>query len=248
LVIGDAHSHPDVSNDRFTWLANLIADTKPNVVVDIGDSADMASLFGVESGNRLPDFEQRRYREDVDVYLDSRTRLARGTKRVNGVRLVKTQGNHEHRITKWITKEPKLVGHVGLDDLQDAKFGWHLQPFLEPTHIDGVAYCHYWKRPGSDKPIGGRAHQLIQKYPGSFSRVWGHTHKFEWYEVQDGCGPKKITAVNCGMYCDPLDRAHEWAGTDVHAWRAGILVLQVHRGQILGHRWYDFHELKENYS
>lgn len=249
LVIGDSHSHPQVPNDRFTWLANLISEVKPDVVVDVGDSADMASLFGADKGNPSVDFEKRRYQDDLDVYHDSRVRLHRGLVKLKGTRLVKVLGNHEFRIERWVRAVPKLLGHIGLDDLEDERWGWEVQPFLRPVMIDGIAYCHYFKRPGSgDQPVGGKIHNVIARYPGSFSRVFGHTHRYEYYEVPEGSGPKKITAINCGMYCDPTDKAHDWAGTDVHAWRSGILTLTVNRGQILGHRWYDYQEIKEDYS
>ena len=44
LIIGDSHAHPDFNNERFTWLGKLIHDSRPDVVVNIGDMADMASL------------------------------------------------------------------------------------------------------------------------------------------------------------------------------------------------------------
>ena len=44
LIIPDGHTHPDYNNDRFTWLGKLIVDLQPEVVVNIGDMADMASL------------------------------------------------------------------------------------------------------------------------------------------------------------------------------------------------------------
>lgn len=217
--------------------------------MDIGDSADMASLFGADHGNLQAEFEQRRYRDDLDVYHDSRVRLQAGLKKSPKSRLVKITGNHEQRIVKWVRSQPKLTGTISLTDLEDTKFGWSVVPFLQPIQIDQVAYTHYFKRPGSgDQPVGGKIHNVIARYPGSFSRVFGHTHRFEYYEVQDGTGPKKITAINAGMFCDPADKAHDWAGTDIHAWRPGILTINVTKGQIHGFRWYDFSELRRDYA
>ena len=39
-----AHADPEVSNDRFSWLGDLIYDLKPDYVIDLGDGADMRSL------------------------------------------------------------------------------------------------------------------------------------------------------------------------------------------------------------
>lgn len=246
LVIGDAHSHPEVSNERFTWLANLISEIKPDVVVDIGDSADMASLFGADKNNLQVEFEQRRYKDDIDCYLDSRSRLAKMKAKP---RLVKCLGNHEYRVEKWLRSQPKLRGFIGMKDFQDHRFGWHVEPFLRPIQVDGVLYVHYWCSPGSERPIGGQIRNLLAKKPGSHSKIWGHTHRFEFAEVADG-GPngRKITAINCGMFADPRDKAHEWAGENIHDWRSGILTHEVSRGQISGFRWYSMEEIQRDYA
>ena len=39
-----AQADPEVSNDRFSWLGDLIYDLKPDYGIDIGDGADMSSL------------------------------------------------------------------------------------------------------------------------------------------------------------------------------------------------------------
>ena len=44
LIIGDPHAHRDYDNKRFTALGKYIAKEKPDVIVCIGDMADMPSL------------------------------------------------------------------------------------------------------------------------------------------------------------------------------------------------------------
>ena len=41
LVIGDSHAKPGINNDRYTWAGRLAVDLKPDVIIDIGDWADM---------------------------------------------------------------------------------------------------------------------------------------------------------------------------------------------------------------
>ena len=41
LILPDSHAHPDYSNDRYTWIGKLIMDIKPDVLINIGDTADM---------------------------------------------------------------------------------------------------------------------------------------------------------------------------------------------------------------
>ena len=59
LVIPDSHAHPDYSNERYDWLAELILDIKPDVVIDIGDWFDMPSLCSYDRGTK--GFEGRRF-------------------------------------------------------------------------------------------------------------------------------------------------------------------------------------------
>ena len=44
VVYTCAHADPEVSNERFTWLGEMIYDIKPDYVIDLGDGADMRSL------------------------------------------------------------------------------------------------------------------------------------------------------------------------------------------------------------
>jgi len=73
LIIPDSHAHPDHNNDRFEWLGKLIMDVKPDVVVNIGDMADMPSLSTYDRGTK--GFEGRRYKKDVDSVLDAQERM-----------------------------------------------------------------------------------------------------------------------------------------------------------------------------
>ena len=65
LVIGDAHAKPGVSNDRFEWLGKLVIRVRPDVVINMGDWADMASLCLYDKGKRS--YEGRRYLEDIEA-------------------------------------------------------------------------------------------------------------------------------------------------------------------------------------
>ena len=49
LVFSCAHTAPEVSNERFDWLGHYIADVKPDMVIDLGDGADMCSLNSFDS-------------------------------------------------------------------------------------------------------------------------------------------------------------------------------------------------------
>ena len=44
IVVPDPHADPRYSNDRADWIGQLIKDVKPEVVVNLGDAADMSSI------------------------------------------------------------------------------------------------------------------------------------------------------------------------------------------------------------
>ena len=73
LVIPDPHAHPDCDNDRFTALGKFIVDLQPDVIVCLGDLADMPSLCSYEKGTGK--FEGRRYRLDIESNIDANKKL-----------------------------------------------------------------------------------------------------------------------------------------------------------------------------
>jgi len=250
LVIGDSHAHPDTPNHRFEWLGRMIAEREPDVVVDIGDSADMASLLGYEKGNKGPIFEGHRYWMDVEAYIDAKERMA-DTMRPCSPRLVKTDGNHEHRIERLLTVEPRFVGVVGPHNLMDKELGWERYPYGEPVEIDGIHYCHAFMRYGRE--IGGvmPTRSVALKLGAGVTRVQGHSHQFQWYEQGDAALLHKdrlISTVHAGCYFDVRGEAHRWANDDVRWWRPGILEVEVEGGQIHSHTWTSLQDVQAMYG
>ena len=256
LVIGDSHSHSEEGNQRFESLGRMVKEIKPDVVVDIGDSADMASLLGWESGSKAPAFEGFSYWKDVDVYRDAKERYHHCLgKTPPGMRHVRLIGNHENRIDRVLELEPRFRGVIGIEDLGDEKiFKWEVAPFLEPALVDGVVYSHYFKSPGGHRPVGGimPARAVLLKYPGSFTRIFGHTHAFGFYEDADGFPGdhwKKITSINCGCYFDQAMAGMRWSGTDKNRWRSGILVIDVDPdGQLRTWKWWDYWDIQRRWG
>jgi len=255
LIIGDSHANDEEPNQRFESLGRMVSELSPHVVLDIGDSADMSSLLLFDSGSKSPIFEGHAYWRDIDSYHDAKERyhhyLGKAPARMRHIRIV---GNHEHRIDRVLEVEPRFRGIIGLEDLGDVEFGWEVQPFLEPIRVDGVVYSHYFKSPGSHRPVGGLmpARAVLLKYPGSFTRVFGHTHAFGFFEDAEGSPGeefKKITSINCGCYFDPRMASMRWAMTDRNRWRAGILVMEVEPdGQLYSWNWYDYWDVQRRWG
>lgn len=236
LVIPDSHANPDYHNERFTWLGKLIVDVRPDVIIDIGDMADMASLCHYDKGTQKA--EGRRYVDDIRAYVDANTRIFNEIDKLNDrlradkkklykPRIVKLRGNHEQRIARAADKDPTLFGKISYRDLQDEQFGWEVVDFLTPIVIDGVTYCHYFTSGVMGKPIGGisPARTLLNK--GSISATQGHVHTFDYSETTRFDGTR-IQGLVCGCYVDyPMD----YAGQANQMWRSGIVIKRrVHNG------------------
>lgn len=255
LIIGDSHAHSDEGNQRFESLGRMVKEIKPDCVIDIGDSADMSSLLNFESGPRNATFEGLSYWRDIDVYRDAKERYHHYagslSKSCRHVRLI---GNHEERIERVLEYEPRFRGVIGLEDLGDKDMGWEVVPFLEPASISGVVYSHYFKAPGRRNPVAGvvPTRAVLMRYPGSFTRVFGHTHQLGYFEDADGSPDKvgkKITSINVGCYFDPTMSGMRWSKTDQNRWRSGIFLMEVEEnGQVRSWKWFDFWDIQRKWG
>ena len=69
LVIPDTQVKPGVPTDNIRWIGQYIADTRPDVIVNLGDFWDMPSLSSYDKGKKT--FEGRRYKADIKAGNDA---------------------------------------------------------------------------------------------------------------------------------------------------------------------------------
>ena len=226
LVIPDSHCRPGVSNSRFTWLARLIADTQPEVIVHLGDLFDMESLCSYDKGKKS--FEGRRYTKDIAVGQNALQRLSDAFSPAYNPRRVFLEGNHEHRIAKAVDFEPALDGKLTLADLGLKDFGWETHPFLKTVTIEGVCFSHYFVSGVMSRPIGGEnpATSLINKQHRSC--IAGHLHLYDYSERTDAAG-KKIQCITAGCFLEP-GQWEGYAGPANLLWRNGVTYLHGVQG------------------
>ena len=138
----------------FTFLNHIgryIVEKKPDVIVHLGDFADMESLSSYDIGKKS--FEGRRYTKDIEAARQAmdalltplrefNTQAREQKKKQYHPRKVMLIGNHEQRILRAVNDDPKLEGLISYADLpyQD----WEVHQYLEPVFIDGIAYSHYF--------------------------------------------------------------------------------------------------------
>jgi len=180
IVIPDVQLRPGDDTNFLRRIGEYIVQKRPEVIVCLGDFADLPSLSSYDVGKKS--FEGRRYRSDIEAVREGmRTLLLpleeyNANQRKNGKKLyrprkVLTLGNHCNRIERAIENDPKLDGTIGLSDLQYEEFGWEVHPFLEVVVIDGVAYSHYFTSGPMGRPVGTASALLTKKH---MSCVAGH--------------------------------------------------------------------------
>lgn len=224
-VIPDCQVRDGVPTDHLTWAGKYIAAKKPNVIVCIGDFADMPSLSSYDKGKKS--FEGRRYRKDIDAARRGMECLVAPLHQVAKYkpRMVLTLGNHEDRITRAIEDDAKLDGTLSLDDLKYADAGWTVYPFLLGVKIGGVTFCHYMTSGVMGLPCKTPA-SIIAKH--HMSCVVGHQQGKQIAYARRGDG-KAIAAIIAGSfyqhnepYLKPLENKH---------WRGMFFLHDVHDGE-----------------
>lgn len=184
-VIPDIQAKP---GHDFTYLRNIgnyLVEKKPDVIVCIGDLADMPSLSSYDKGKKS--FEGRRYLADIQAAIEAQEALLGPLKEFNAKakknkekrytpRLIYTMGNHEHRITRATEMQPELDGVLSLDHLKCREFGWEVYPFLEVVHVDGVAYSHFFTSGVLGRPVTSARALLTKKHQ---SCVMGHVQTMD---------------------------------------------------------------------
>lgn len=224
LVIPDTHAHFQHHNKRAEWLGHLINDVKPDVVIHLGDSADMPSLSSYDRGTK--GFQGRTYRADVDAHLDFNDRLwniVRSAKRKLPFRVI-LEGNHEHRIKKAINIQPELEGAISFADLELDRYYDEVVEYNGRSPgvitVDGIAYAHFFISGVMGKSIGGAhpAYSILQKGHGSATA--GDLHLLS-YECQTGIAGKRIQGLVAGCY---QDYEADWAGEANKLWWRGVVI------------------------
>lgn len=226
LVIPDTQVKPGVPLDHLDCCGRYIVDKKPDVIVQIGDFADMASLSSYDVGKKS--YEGKRYKADIEIAQEGMRRLLGPMReynewaRKNHKPRYKPEmhlflGNHEDRITRAIEDDPKLEGWISLSDLNYEAWGWIVHPFLEPACIDGVMYCHYFPSGQLGRPCTS-ARAILSKYHMSCFSGHQQGRDIAYGKRADG---KTITAIIAGsfyqhdeQYLNPITNNH-WRGVYV---------------------------------
>jgi hypothetical protein len=233
LCIPDCQVREDVPTEHLSWAGKAIVDYKPDVVVNMGDFADMPSLSTHDkAGSKY--FEGKRYTKDVEVVKEAmqmlleplkseQARQRKNKEKVYKPRMVMLLGNHENRINRAVNNNPMLDGLISTKDLGYEE-DWEVHEFLHPVFIGGVGFNHYWPVGAMGRPAGTAA-AIISKL--HMSCVAGHQQgkQIAYGKRADG---KPICAIIAGSYylhnedyMDSLSNSH---------WRGLVVLNEVNDG------------------
>lgn len=237
LVIPDCQVKPDNDNTYLSRIGQFIVDRQPDVIVNIGDFADMPSLSSYDVGKKS--FEGRRYKADIEATHNAMDALLEPLKDFNAKarrnhekqylpRLVLTLGNHEERISRAVESDPKLDGTIGIEDLGYEKY-WEVYPFLQPVVINDVAFCHYFVTGLAGRPCPSAQIMLNKKH---MSCVAGHQQGKQIASSYRADG-KPITAIIAGS-CYEHDQDYLGPQGNEH-WRGIIMLYNVKDGMFDEH-------------
>jgi hypothetical protein len=247
FVIPDVQAKPGSNFDYLIAAGNYIVEKKPDVIVCIGDFADLPSLSSYDRG--LKSFEGRSYaddkwaaREAMDALLTplfkETERLKKNKEKTYKPRMVLTLGNHENRINRVINEDRKLEGLISTDDLpyQD----WEVKPFLEVETINGVAYSHYFVSGVMGRPITTAQALLTKKHMSCFA---GHQQgrQIAYARRADG---REMTAIISGSF---YEHDEDYMGPQGNQhWRGCWMLHEVNDGAF-DEMAVSLRYLKENY-
>lgn len=219
MVLPDIQAKPGIDFSYLRRYGQYMLEKRPDVVVCIGDWADMPSLSSYDKGKKS--FEGRRYKRDIEAaqfamqaFLGPMEEYNKTAKRPYKPRMVLTLGNHEDRINKAVNDDPKLDGVMSIKDLAYAEYGWEVYDFLKVVVIDGIAFSHYFATGVMGRPASSAAAQLRKTNMSCFA---GHKQGKEIAYGYRADG-RTITSIICGSgyehkedYLGPQGNEH-WRG------------------------------------
>lgn len=233
LVIPDTQVRPGDDLEYLACIGRYIVKKKPDVIVHLGDHADMPSLSSYDVGKKS--FEGRRYANDIKAARagmaallaplhEHNERAKKNKEKQYKPRMVFTMGNHEDRINRAVNNDPKLDGVLSIDDLKYAEAGWEVHNFLDVVIIDGIAYSHYFTSGLLGRPVTTANACLNKKH---MSCIQGHQQGLQ-IAMSNKADHTALTCVIAGScyehnedYLGPQGNSH---------WRGLLMLHEVDNG------------------
>jgi hypothetical protein len=233
LVLPDVQMKPGVDVGFLRKIGKYIVEKKPDVIVCLGDFADMPSLSSYDVGKKV--FEGRRYKLDIEAAhlgmdalleplreFNEKARKSHKQKYLPDMHML--LGNHEDRILRAINSDPKFDGTISIEDLKYAESGWTVHPFLLPVVLDGICYSHYFTTGLLGRPCTTASAQLSKKH---MSCIAGHQQGLQIATAHRGDG-KRLTSIIAGSSYEHHESFLGLQGNN--HWRGFLMLHEVDDG------------------
>lgn len=236
VVIPDTQAKAGVPTDHLRWIGQYIVDefhNKPVKIIHLGDHADMPSLSSYDKGKKS--MEGRRYTIDIEAANEAWAILNSALESFNKNRKRTKHkpwsperhillGNHEDRINRAVEADAQLEGVISTSDLDYARTGWRVHPFLKPVELDGIWYAHYWQNTMTGKPLGGSALARLKNLGHSYTM--GHQQVLDYgIRFVNGQSQHALVAGACYLH----DEDYKGYQGNAH-WRGIIVCHEVTDG------------------
>jgi hypothetical protein len=233
LILPDTQVKKGVPLEHLTWAGKYIVDKKPDVVVHLGDFADMPSLSTHDKAGSKH-FEGLRYRDDIAATHEAmglllaplrevQAQQKKNKEKVYKPRMVMLLGNHENRIDRAINNLPILDGTISTKDLRYEE-SWETYPFLTPVTIEGVVFNHYFPTGAMGRPAAS-ASAMVSKLHQSCIAGHQQGRQVSYGRKADGSA---ITCIIAGSFY--LHDEHYMDTTSNKHWRGLVMLNEVKEG------------------
>lgn len=245
VVIGDAHDSPPIPKERFEWIGSYINETKPDIVVQIGDFCTLDSLnshIPNESyqGKAKPSFI-------ADMVSFNQALGALDSKLNYKCEKHCTLGNHERRLYHFEDRAPEAYGMMQAE-LQGVfdRYGWTISEYGLITYYGGVGFVHAaLNRLG--KTMGGKTAEVTIANESTHDLVVGHSHVERIHRAPKiGVGNfVQILNVGCAL---PDGHVESYATHALTGWSWGIMDITIQHGHISDRQWVSMARLEEKHG
>ena len=227
LVLPDVQAKPGNDFTFLTAVGNYIYEKKPDILVCLGDFADMAALSSYDVGTKS--FEGRRYKADIEATHEGMETLLNPIKAGNqraiknhrerySPRYILTLGNHENRINRCINGDSKLDGTISIEDLKYKEYGWEVHPFLDVVVVSNIAFSHYFTTGVMGRPCTSAQQLLTKKH---MSCVAGHQQGLQFATSYRADGHRLTSIISGSCY----EHDEDYMGPQGNHHFRGVVVL-----------------------
>jgi len=229
VVMPDSHTYKGDNLRRYTAFGNYCAEHRPEVIINLGDHADMASLSSYDVGKK--EFVFQNVQEDIEALHASEEamyapikalnkRLAKDKKAQYNPTVIKLHGNHEYRLAKLLEYEPRWLSDTinmnAFNTRQD--INEIVVPYMDFIRVDGIHYSHVWASGVMGRPVPNAKAILAKK---GVSATMGHSHTLDSATMTKPDGTA-IRGLIAGCFLDPEYQGFGGPQVDRMYW-SGIL-------------------------